>query len=59
MVRLAEGRDGAPQTVSMAFDLLELNGGDLRSLPLSARGAVRRRPGLGETMDGVAYVNET
>jgi bifunctional non-homologous end joining protein LigD len=68
VVQLPDGRDdfhalrskgGAQHAILMAFDLLELDGRDLRPLPLDQRRAELRRLVDTVPVDGVAFVDET
>ncbi|WP_406855194.1 hypothetical protein ABEG18_22030 [Alsobacter sp. KACC 23698] len=66
VVQLPDGRDdfhalrsaaGARNAMLMAFDLLELDGRDLRALPLEERRAELRRLVEAGPVDGVAFVD--
>ncbi len=68
VVQLPDGRDdfhalrskaGAQHAILMAFDILELDGKDLRPWPLASRRTVLRHLVEDEPVDGVAYVDET
>jgi bifunctional non-homologous end joining protein LigD len=68
VVQLPDGRDdfhalrskaGAQHAMLMAFDLLELDGRDLRPLPLEERRAELRRLVETTPVDGVAFVDAT
>ncbi|WP_406854661.1 hypothetical protein [Alsobacter sp. KACC 23698] len=65
VIQLPDGRDdfhalrskvGAEHAILMAFDLLELDGRDLRPLPLDERRAELRKLIETGTIDGVAFV---